>query len=406
MAVYLRKIIAPSCYYFLSLLLFGAFGCTDNQSGKKPPIGETFSEQECRNIAESIEYAVESHNSDIFSGMFDWDEIIRRATTPSEGSKKYNQMFVKFKKRNLSGENGFASRIIGHVKQGGEFKYLRNRTKEGTKWLLFRLWIPERSSLDYFDFELDKLADGTFRISDYYRYRNGWTQSESLRRGYLRNADAGSRVLEKNDLSEEEMSFAENNKKIEQMNEFCSAGNGQRALDIYAELPAALQKEKSVLLCRLEAASYLGGAIYDDATIAARDALPNDPCLDFALVNYYYTHNEGDKYRAAIDRIDKKIDGDAYLDALRAIGYFQEKNYKLAREFAQKAIDVEDKSLVAYIILLQTALAEKDFDEVSKLITIMEEKSIMTFPDLTTEPIFADYMKSPQYEKLLNEIKE
>jgi hypothetical protein len=79
------------------------------------------------------------------------------------------------------------------------------------------------------------------------------------------------------------------------------------------------------------------------------------------------------------------------------LSYLQEKKYKLAREYAQKAIEVEDTLLLPHCVLLQSALEGRDFNEASRLLTIMEEKSLMTFADLTTIPAYADFVKSPPY---------
>ncbi len=183
------------------------------------------------------------------------------------------------------------------------------------------------------------------------------------------------------------------------------SGDGRGALEIYARLPAEFQHDKTVLLTRVEAAHLLGGKEYDDALQAVRSAIPGDPCLDFILVDYYSAHHQYEELRAAIDRLDRRIGGDPYQDARRAVSYMQEKRYRLARKYAQKAINAEDTLLLGYCVLLQTALAERDFDEARRLLTVMEEKSLMRFSDLTTVPAYAEFVKSPQYQTWLKRAK-
>jgi len=144
---------------------------------------------------------------------------------------------------------------------------------------------------------------------------------------------------------------------------------------------------------------------YDEALQAIEAALPGDPCLDFVLVDYYSARRQYDKLRAAIDRLDARVGGDPQQDARRALSYIPEKNYKLARKYAQKAIEAEDSLFLPYIVLLQIGLEEKDFDEVSRVMMLMEEKSLMEFPDLTTVPAYAEFVKSPQYQAWLTKVK-
>lgn len=87
------------------------------------------------------------------------------------------------------------------------------------------------------------------------------------------------------------------------------------------------------------------------------------------------------------------------------MSYIPERNYKLARKYAQKAIEAEDSLFLPYLVLLQIALVEKNFDEVSRLMTLMEDKSLMEFPDLTTNPPYAEFVKSPQYQAWLRKAK-
>jgi hypothetical protein len=49
---------------------------------------------------------------------------------------------------------------------------------------------------------------------------------------------------------------------------------------------------------------------------------------------------------------------------------------------------------------------EKNFDESLRLLTVMETKSFLKDPDLTSLPIYAEFVKSPQYQTWLNRAKE
>ena len=396
--------------FFVTLVLLWTSGCAEKQQGSDvavaamPSPGQ-LTDEDYLKFANFLEKAAQSGDVEAFTRAIDWDAIISRATTPSVGSKEFNEFFVLTTMRDVIGSYGIAEKTVALVKDGGEFRCLRVHTVEGTKRLVFRLLVPKKPALDYFEFELARRADGRVLVSDYYVFRIGETISQAIRRKYRSIATVAQKVLERNELSAQEMAFAENHRKFLEMEACSCAGDGQRALEINAQLPAAFQKEKFVLLTRLEAANLVGGKAYDDAMEAIRSALPDDPCVDFVLVDYYTSHQQYDELRAAIDRLDRRIEDDSYQDARRALSYLQEKKYKLAREHGQKALDAEDTLLLAYCVLLQCAIEEKDFDEVSRLLTVTEEKAVTTVSDLTTIPIYAEFVKSPQYQSWLKKAR-
>jgi tetratricopeptide (TPR) repeat protein len=354
-------------------------------------------------MAGVLEKAVKAGDIDAFNQMIDWDGIVARALTPSKASKTYDKFFADSTKKNVL--SGIAKKTIRLVNEGSQFRCLRIHTWNGKKCILFRLLNADKLSLDYFEFELARKANGMVLISEYYNYRVGDTISQYIRQDYIALAHTVSEMKERGNIAPEDSAFMKNHRTVSEMMEYISKGDGESALVLYARLPNAFQNIKLVLLNRLEAAHMVGGKEYQDAMEAIRTTLPKDPCLDFVLLDYYFEHQQYSEMRAAIDRIDEQLGGDSYQDARRSITYMMEKNYRLARKYAQKAIDQEDTIKLPYFILLQTSLQEHDFNETARLLTVMEEKSFMVIPDLTTIPIYAEFVKSPQYQTWLKRTK-
>ncbi len=397
-------------HFVSGFALLCTVGCTDskpcnNRANAAILFDERPTDDDCRRFAKSLEKAAQSSDVAAINQAIDWDRVIHHATTPSEGTKEFNNIFILTTKRDLRGKGGIGANIARLTTEGGEFRYLRTHTKEGKIFILFRLLIPKKPALDYFDFEVAKLNDGTVAAIDYFVYRNGETISHSIRRRYQSIASAASKALARSELTQQEMDVAENSQKVSEMTACSDTGDGRRALEIYAQLPIAFQNEKNALLARLAAAHLVGAKEYDDALQAIRSAIPDDPCLDFILYDYYLSHHQYENLRAAIDRLDSQLGGDSCLDARRALSYVQEKNYKLARKYAQKAIDAEDTLSLPHYVLLQSSLEEKNFDETRRLLIVMQEKSLMTIPDLTALPAYAEFVKSSQYQTLLKKVK-
>ena len=367
------------------------------QPAAKSSLGQPTDEDYVR-FAESMEKNAKSGDIAAVNRLIDWDAILSRATTPLEGSKAFADQFVLRTKQDVAGEYGIAAKISKLIRGGSDFRCLRVQVQDGEKRLVFRLLNAKRMSLDYFEFVLSRRADGAVVASDYYTFRTGDTMSQATRRRYRSLAPVFTKVIAREKLSPEDLAYLENDRKFHQMQACSSAGDGRRALEIYAQLPDSWRTEKLVLLTRIEAANHLRGQPYDEAMKALESALPADPCLDFVLLDYFFANQQYDKAREAIDRVDARIGGDPYQDARRALCCMQQKKYRQAREYAQKAIKAEDSLLLAYGVLLQVALDEKAFDEVSRLLILIEEKSLMVLPDLSTTPAYAEFVKSPQYQ--------
>ena len=115
------------------------------------------------------------------------------------------------------------------------------------------------------------------------------------------------------------------------------AGEYQEALDVYRSLPEHLQKEKLVLITRIQAARRLKGKPYDEAVIAYRKTFPNEPNLDLIMIYAYHEHKLFDKVLASIDGLDRTVGGDPFLDVLRADAYFEKGDLAAAKHCARKS---------------------------------------------------------------------
>ena len=111
------------------------------------------------------------------------------------------------------------------------------------------------------------------------------------------------------------------------------------------------------------------------------------------------------KARAGIDRLDRSLGGDPYLDILRASSFMAEGDKKSAKEYFRKAIAAEEYLVIAYFNLIAISLAEKNFDETSRLLTVIREKFPKQLPDVMRNPIYIPYVNSPQGQAWLKTAK-
>src|SRR5262249_1542834 len=144
---------------------------------------------------------------------------------------------------------------------------------------------------------------------------------------------------------------------------FARAGQHQEVLTLYDQLPADLQRDKNVLLMRLRAAQAVGDDKYAEAMRDFRTYHSDDPCIDFLSITYYLQTKEFARALQMIDRVEKAIDGDPYLNLLRALVHTEAGDILAARKDDEKALAEEPTLLEAHWDLVRIAMLEKNFTE-------------------------------------------
>jgi tetratricopeptide (TPR) repeat protein len=242
--------------------------------------------------------------------------------------------------------------------------------------------------------------DGEIRIVKMYVYLAAETMAKILRRAFLAAVASESRTLLER-LQGKESDFVKHIAETQAMTAAVQNGQPQRAIAIYRKLPLSLQKDKSLLLIRYRAAAELQDDEYTKAMDDFRKYHPDDPCIDIICVDAHFQDGEFDEALACVDRLDEAVGGDPYLELIRANVCIQDEDYDGARKLAHKALEAEEDLIDAQWCLITISLAEKDFDETSRLLTKLAEEFGMEFDDLTQVPEYAEYVKSPQYRQWL-----
>jgi hypothetical protein len=182
-------------------------------------------------------------------------------------------------------------------------------------------------------------------------------------------------------------------------------GTDPRAMiNAFDALPERFKRDKAAQLSRLRAAMLLEG---DDLTRALDDfkqRFGDNPACDLLMLDFYAERKQHDKVHAALDRIEKAIGGDAFLQVMHANYYVLEKRLFNAEDAAKKAIEIAPFMVEGYQVLLTIAQMRRDFDAMQNLMLVMELEpnwQIRFEDDLGETEFFAEFRKSPQYKQWL-----
>ncbi len=283
----------------------------------------------------------------------------------------------------------FGGQFCQNVLMGSRYDLLRIRERGGDSRLLFR--VLARDGINYIEFTLGH-TDGTerIRIVDYYMYMSGQSGVELF-------TEVFGALIRK---PEEMTSTVET---INRMKNFVSQGNHEQAYAALNELPPRLSKKKSTMIVKVSVAGYLGDDLYAAAIREYEEAFPGDPSLDLVSIDGYLMRKQYDEALASIDRLDKRLGGDPYLDIMRSSTLFEKGDYATAKKLAEQVLASDETLEDAYWNLAGIALEQKDHDEVVRILFLLEQKlGVETNPvDIGGDPAWANFVTTDAYQTWL-----
>lgn len=367
------------------------------------PPGPPLSDQECRRFTDLVERAVATGNVATLNSTIDWDTLIDTATAGIDAPAQTRKGFANGLKAALTQERSLVGQIIARTKEGGAYSLLRIHDQDGQRRALFRMIMPANSGVNYHDFVLARSRSGVVRAVDLYVYLSGEMISQTFRRMYIPTAAHESRgiVARLTGLSGPEKEFVENFPKFEQMAKALREQKFQAVVDTYNQLPAPLKKDKTFLLLRFQAAQGLDEKTYAAAIEDFRTFHPSDPCVDMLSIDYFLLKKQYPRALECIDRLDKAVGGDPYINVLRAGLYLEQGNLDEAERNARRAIEQEPTLSGGYMTMVTVSARKKHYDETLAMLKTLHDKFRVRFDDLAGSEALTDFVKSPQYQEWL-----
>jgi len=286
--------------------------------------------------------------------------------------------------------------ICSIVDQGGSYSLLGVRRVDGRPRALFRM--IGGSGLNYHDFLLVDGENGSVRIVDFYSYLTGEWFSRTLRRSFLPFvADANGRFVD--GLAGSEGVYVRALPRILQMQGLARERRFGDAVNLYEELPEELRADKDLLLLYFNMASQAGQSSYRKALRELTRRYPDDPALDFVLIDHYFYERQFDRALEAINAIDRRVGGDPYLSCFRANVLYVGGRLAEAKRHARRAISRDPRLEDPYWTLVTISLDEGNYGETARLLTAIRTELKIELADLREIPEYADFVRSDAYRR-------
>jgi len=263
---------------------------------------------------------------------------------------------------------------------------------------------PPVGGLNYYELALERCADGKIRAVNMYAFATAEFISQAARRDLLPvlASDSGT-PLDK--LPAADRDFLADLPTLRRLAAMLSAGNFQEGMVLLKELRSETRKQKFALLLQIKAAQSIGGDVYFRAIDEIRRLYPEDPCLEFLAFNYHKQKRDFAAVLQSVDRLDKLVGGDPYLDVLRAIVLEEKDDRPGAKRYARRAMGADPTWLAPYYIILHLSLKDQNHDETLRQLKVLDADFSIPFKNLSEQPEFSRFAKSPQYREWIEYLK-
>lgn len=357
-------------------------------------------EKEAEEYGKALEQAVEEGENDRAAQMISWNDLLAIGTK-HPNLPELNATRESFKTgvlKSLKQSGGFHGPIIQTVKNGAAYEFLRSDVKAAEPYVLFRLKHPNNAGLNYHRLYLIRRPDKSVVANDVYILATGERLSAMMHRSWLPLASQIIRDKNKKNAGEAAKLDADI-QALAKITQLVKDGKFEEALESYRQSSESVRKDKTILIVRLTAAQNHSDDEYLKAMDDFRKYHPDDPVLDFILVDAYTTRKEYDKAMECIDRTIENLGVDAALLGLKANLLILQEKLPEALVEIKKAMAAEPDSQDPYMAALNIAVACREHDETANLLTTLTEKFKVEWKDLHEVEAFSEFVKTPQYEK-------
>lgn len=382
----------------IGFLIPGATAWPQDEPTKAAAENRPISRAESLEFGKSLVEAFTRLDAQAIDRAIDYDAMLEAATEGVKVPPNLRNEFLKGAKEvQERGGPPLLAEFRPAIQAGADLRATKAIEWQGRPACLLRMILPERS-VAYILFFLERAADGHIRAVDHYSLAAGESAASAVRRIYLAAVAQANRGIVDRLFGKEE-ALVKHIGDLERMVTANREGKAAEALKIYDALPEEVKREKIFQTMRFAASQNVGDdAKYLEAIQDFARRFPGDPACDFLLIDGHLLTNppEPEKSLECIDRLEKALDGDAYLTVLRGNILMTMNRTDDALAAYRAAIDAEPDLRPAYDGLLSAAMVAKRFKDVAAMLDALESVFDEEIVDLSELEEFDEFLASPE----------
>ncbi len=374
-------------------------GTVDTRRFPRPTL-ESVSEEEAERVGRAFAKFMSQRDYDAVYALFDLDQLVDLACYGFDPESRFRRDFVKGFNKN---RHDYVRNLAVGLQDMPFVTCLRIVEKKGVQHAVIRLHGSE-TSFTYLNLIIAKRPSGHAAIVDLVPVAVGEAQSRTIRRFFLAAVASASRSIVER-LTKQDNEVVENLSKIQQIVLSRQQGDDAEALRIYDSLPESLRMSKLFLSIALSASINLEKLERHQQLVDEyRRRYPDDVTADMILIDYYAIKENHAEMLKAIDRIDKGIGGDPFLDLIRAQAKLGEQDWTAARKLAQSVIDDVPNARYAYWTAFEAAFQLKDNADATRQLKVLFEDFGVEVRDLESEPDYKELTDSAEYQEFARKL--
>ncbi|MBX3413214.1 MAG: hypothetical protein KF708_11040 [Pirellulales bacterium] len=361
-----------------------------------PPFTQYASQYE--NLAREIERDFKEGNSKLLDERMDWNAMFAEATQGFNDAPELRRGFVT----NLFTPDRWGTDIVGQMGESGSYRFLRVREVDGEPRIVFRL-VSASGEPDYHEYVPLVDAEGKVKFVDVYVHSFGEKLSRTLRRAVLPILTLTHRSILASLFGRPD-EYIDNSDKIVEISKLADTGDPSQlatAVDIYNRLPPSVQKDKNLLMTRLQIAESQGGPNYRRTMNRIETDLAEDPATDLLFLRHRIIGRETTKIQPSLLRLDERVGGDPYIKVIQGNLQLEADNILVAKLLYREALAQDPALSYAYEALIIVSLREREFGETARLLREYELKTGVRLGDLKSAPQYSDFVKTREYREWL-----
>lgn len=321
------------------------------------PEEEKVTAEEAKKLALQIREDIDARKTDFIGKHIILPALIDRVSLQTEvkhASALERGMKDALKKHELE------KNIYKSINENGSFQLVKQYEKEGKQRLIFRAFGGE--GLNYVDMELTKLKNKV-GIADIFIYLSGENMSKSM-----------AEMLEKFMQNYDETIAKNTARNFESVKQLIGSGDFEEAKKVFARLPYSIRNTRMGELTYLRIASNLSEDEYLPALEKIEKKYGDDPNFQLMLIDIHILRKDYDKALLSVNKLDKMIDTDPFLNYFRGIIYYHKADEEQAILHYEKAVqslpdfaEPRAELVVHYADLGNTEKAKEYFYQYKKL---------------------------------------
>ena len=359
---------------------------------------DQISQQEALKFAEQWTQAVQKKDFAAVKSLVDWNYIAGQVIEPFDVRDDFREGF-------MSGAQQLPRQLVPPISaaigQGGSYQLVNVLKRNNEVHAVFRLVLANDGGLNYHDFRLKKFK-GKIYSDQMFVALSGENISETMRRAVL--PILKNTTLQGGDLTPEFEAAMKETESISEMSKAMANGDAAKVLGMYEMLSPEMKRNKLCQIYRISAfpaekdpQQYI--KLVDDYA----QQFPNDPSLGLMTIDSAIYREDTDFLKRSHDQLTRWSGKDPYFSlmvgaAMVGMGA-KEEGIQLAGDSDPAPLKMAN----AHDYRLVIDLAKEDFDAVLKQLRILRDQFGLDLEQLDQSEIFADFVKSPQYQQWLND---